>query len=85
VSHELGMGVERIARHDAIFREANDWIGDAAEHHQGRHVDPLHLRCADSSCGEMIPLMLAEYAQIRSDPHLRPFAFPDDGAVVEPG
>jgi len=34
VSHELGMGVERIARHDAIFREANDWIGDAAEHHR---------------------------------------------------
>ena len=34
MSHELGMGVERIARHDAIFREANDWIGDAAEHHQ---------------------------------------------------
>jgi len=75
VSHELGtaestagMGVERIARHDAIFREANDWIGDAAEHHQVDMRIPFICECADSSCREMIPLMLAEYAQIRIDP-----------------
>lgn len=75
MSHELGaaestagMGVERIARNDAIFREANDRIGDAAEHHQVDMRVPFICECADSSCREIIPLMLADYAQIRSDP-----------------
>lgn len=75
MSHELGaaestagMGVERIARHDAIFREANEAIGDASQHHQVDMRIPFICECADSSCREIIPLMLAEYAQIRSDP-----------------
>ena len=75
VSHEpgaaestAGMGVERIARNDAIFREANDRIGEAAEDHRVEIRIPFTCECADPSCREIVRLTLAEYRQIRSDP-----------------
>lgn len=75
VSHEPGtaentegMGVERIARNDAIFREANEGIGDAAEEQPVDMRIPFICECADPSCREIIPLTLEDYTEIRSDP-----------------
>lgn len=62
------MGVERIARNDAIFREANEGIGEAAEEHQFATRIPFICECADPSCREIIRLTLDEYKQLRSDP-----------------
>lgn len=62
------MGVERIARNDAIFREANEGIGEAAEDRQVDMRIPFICECADPSCREIVPLKLDEYRQIRSDP-----------------
>jgi hypothetical protein len=63
-----GMGVERIARNDAIFREANEGIGQAAEDQRVDMRIPFICECADHSCREIVPLTLDEYTQIRSDP-----------------
>lgn len=63
-----GMGVERIARNDAIFREANEGIGEAAEDFPVATRIPFICECADPSCREIVRLTLDEYKQVRSDP-----------------
>ena len=63
-----GMAVERIARNDAIFREANEGIGEAAEEHHADMRIPFICECADPGCREIISLTQDEYRQIRSDP-----------------
>jgi len=66
-----GLSAERIARNDAIFRQANEAIRAAAE---GGDFDaepvPFICECADPACQEIIQLTLEQYAEIRSDPRL---------------
>jgi hypothetical protein len=66
-----GSSMERIVRNDALFREANEGIREAAEEHlEGDERVPFVCECADPNCREMLHLTLAEYQLIRSDPRL---------------
>ena len=66
-----GFSMERIVRNDAIFREANEGIREAAEDHlEGGEQVPFLCECADENCRELVQLTLAEYQSIRSDPRL---------------
>jgi len=59
---------ERIARNDAIFREANDGIAEAAEEHRIDGPIPFICECAEPSCREIVRLTIDEYRRVRSDP-----------------
>lgn len=63
-----GFSVDRIARNDAIFREANDQIGESAVEYGAQTSIPFLCECADENCHEIVQLTLAEYRQVRSDP-----------------
>lgn len=61
---------EKIARNDAVFREANEEIAVAAADHglsDGRPV-PFVCECSDARCTTIISLTLPEYRRVRSNP-----------------
>jgi hypothetical protein len=68
----VGFSMERIVRNDAIFREANEGIREAAEEHltDGDEQVPFVCECADENCRDFVQMTLAEYQLIRSDPRL---------------
>lgn len=59
---------ERMARNDAVFRDANERIRAAAE---GHDLDPGRVpficECADPGCREIVRLTLAEYQEVREN------------------
>jgi hypothetical protein len=56
---------ERIARNDAVFRDANERIRASAEAYDAETV-PFLCECADLSCRTVILLSLPEYESIRA-------------------
>jgi hypothetical protein len=61
---------EKIARNNALFREANDEISVAADDHgldDGRPV-PFICECSEPRCTQIIRLTLVEYRRVRSNP-----------------
>ena len=69
-ANTAGMSAERIARNDAIFREANDGIGDVADELGMTGLLPFVCECADPTCRDLVRLSLDDYQSIRSDPRL---------------
>jgi hypothetical protein len=69
-----GFSMERITRNDAIFREANEGIRDAAEEHvenrDGDVLVPFICECADPNCTEIVRVTLEQYREVRSQPRL---------------
>jgi hypothetical protein len=63
-----GFSVERIARNDAIFREANEQIGETAEEYGIDTSIPFFCECADQNCREIVRLTLEQFREVRSDP-----------------
>jgi hypothetical protein len=63
-----GFSVERIARNNAIFREANEQIGETAEEYGAQTSIPFLCECADQNCREIVWLMLEQFREVRSDP-----------------
>jgi len=60
---------ERIARNDALFRDANERIGTfAAKHDLREDALPFICECADTRCHEIVTLPLDEYERVRSNP-----------------
>jgi hypothetical protein len=60
---------EKIARNNALFRDANDEIESAATDFgldDGRIV-PFICECSDERCTQIIRLTLAEYRHVRSN------------------
>ena len=59
---------ERIAKNDAVFREANQNISEVAES-QGLTVPPVPFicECGDLTCTKIIRMTLAEYEHVRSN------------------
>jgi hypothetical protein len=57
--------LERIARNDAVFRDANERIRATAEAYDAETV-PFLCECADLSCRTVILLQLSEYESIRA-------------------
>lgn len=63
------MTEERIARNDSIFRDANEQINAKAkelETDEG-HAVPFICECADEHCTTIVPLLLGEYEDVRTD------------------
>ena len=61
---------EKIARNNAVFRDANEAIADAASRHgldDGRLV-PFVCECSDRGCTKVIRLTLDDYRRIRDNP-----------------
>jgi hypothetical protein len=59
----------RMARNDAVFRDANERIRAAAEEHDlGRGPIPFICECADPGCRAIVMLTLAEYRRVRENP-----------------
>jgi hypothetical protein len=63
-----GLSAERIARNDAIVREANERISEVAEADGFEDPVPFVCECADPGCRELIQMTLQEYGAIRQDP-----------------
>ena len=58
---------ERVARNDALFREANEGIEDAATKHEVLDQVPFICECADENCRELLILSIDEYEEIRQN------------------
>jgi len=66
-----GRSVERIAENQVLFRDANENISTAAErHHFNGQPVPFLCECPSEQCVEVVPLPLATYATIRSNPRV---------------
>jgi hypothetical protein len=59
---------EQIARNDAIFREANEHIENAAQSLGQTGRIPFICECAEPSCRELVQLTLEEYERVREEP-----------------
>ena len=59
---------ERVARNDALFREANEGIGDAATKYDVLEQVPFICECADGDCRQLLVLSIDEYEEIRRSP-----------------
>jgi hypothetical protein len=60
----------RLAQNEAMFRELNEQIKDAAQGMQATLIEPFSFfcECGDLGCEERIPLSLLEYEAIRAAP-----------------
>jgi hypothetical protein len=65
MAHVSEVAQERIARNDAVFRDANERIRASAEAYDAETV-PFLCECADLSCRTVILLQLPEYESIRA-------------------
>lgn len=63
------ISAERVARNDAVFREANENINDAARAllEEGKPL-PVICECADESCSQLLQLTAEEYEAVRREP-----------------
>jgi hypothetical protein len=59
---------ERVARNDAIFREANEGIRDSAERHGMNEQVPFLCECPQPTCTEIVQLSMDQYEAIRANP-----------------
>ncbi len=59
---------ERVARNDALFREANEGIQEAASKYDVLEQIPFICECADGNCRELLVLSMDEYEEIRGNP-----------------
>jgi hypothetical protein len=59
---------ERVARNEAIFREANEGIQEAASTYDVLERIPFICECADGNCRELLVLSMDEYEEIRGNP-----------------
>lgn len=61
------LAVERAARNESIFRDANERLRQAAES-LGADVVPFICECSETGCTELVQLTLEEYRGIRTHP-----------------
>jgi len=59
---------ERIARNEALFREANERMAGWEEQHADGEAEIYYCECADTSCRDRVTLTRSEYRYVRSDP-----------------
>jgi hypothetical protein len=80
---------ERIARNEAMFREANERAKAWEERHGlDREVELYFCECAKPDCLEKVSLREADYERVRSDPRrfviVSGHELPDVETVIEP-
>ena len=59
---------ERVARNDALFREANERIREKAEEYGVDIPVPFICECADPACREVVRVELDGYREVRRNP-----------------
>ena len=59
---------DRIARNDAMFREANERIAAAAAEYGVEGRVPFICECAEPMCRAIVRLTLDEYREVRRNP-----------------
>jgi hypothetical protein len=59
---------ERVARNNDIFRQANEQINAAAGAFRFDAPIPFLCECTNERCTEVVRLVAADYAEIRSHP-----------------
>src|SRR3954463_8482351 len=64
----VDLSAERVARNDAVFREANEAIAETAAEHGLTERVPLICECAEPTCTEIVRLSVAEYEMVRAEP-----------------
>jgi hypothetical protein len=57
---------EQVARNDAIFRDANERIDEAAREYGRAEEVPFICECADPGCRDLMLLSLREYEEVRA-------------------
>ncbi len=62
----MDRSVERAARNEATFREANEKIAGAARKLEIAWRAPFLCECEDEACGALVRLSLEEYQEVRS-------------------
>jgi hypothetical protein len=63
---QLTRSVERAARNEVSFREANERLGDKRRELDVPGHTPFLCECGDPGCTQPIRLSLAEYEHVRS-------------------
>ena len=58
---------ERVGRNDAIFRQANEGISDAADEDEMTEEIPFLCECAEEGCTEIVRLSHEEYESVRAE------------------
>jgi hypothetical protein len=77
--------LERLARNQAIFREANERIVAAAgEIGVKSQAVPFICECADPACTQVLPIDLADYEAVRRHPRRFLHAQGHDDGIGEP-
>jgi hypothetical protein len=62
---------ERLAGNEVLFRDINERIADVAEPHaspRDEHVYEFFCECSNVGCDLRLPLTLAAYEAVRSEP-----------------
>lgn len=60
----------RLARNETLFREVNEGIEEAVGRlsREDAHVYEFLCECSNTDCTLLLPLTIAEYEAVRSDP-----------------
>lgn len=60
----------RLARNETLFREVNERIEQAVGRmgRQDEHVYEFFCECSNADCTLLLPLTIADYEAVRSDP-----------------
>ena len=80
---------ERVARNEAIFREANEGIERGLWPEQHDERISFRCECARLGCSEPVAVLVADYERVRRDPRRfivrNGLEVPDAEVVVERG
>jgi hypothetical protein len=58
----------RVARNEALFREANEAIERGLWPGEGRRTVRFRCECAQLDCGQTVELSIDEYEHVRANP-----------------
>ena len=68
----MGVAEERVAGNEALFREVNERMAEAADQFAGREDESTAIEfvceCGRTGCAEKMAMTLAEYEHVRSEP-----------------
>ena len=62
---------QKLAQNEALFRTVNETIEKTAveNRYKGGDLHSLVCECSNPECGELIPLSLTQYEDVRRDPN----------------
>jgi hypothetical protein len=64
---DVGAREDRIARNEALFRDVNERVRELANQLAAGPV-AFVCECGQADCAESLPVLLADYERVRSEP-----------------